>query len=108
MKPPVIKVTARFDRNAPFCVFCLTGFGRDRRPAFGESLQYHAVMRITKEVSQVIMANRARRETTEAKPEPEAIPEPETKPEGTLEGKLSLREGMRLSLSLRPYIKVLG
>jgi outer membrane biosynthesis protein TonB len=66
-----------------------------RRPAFGESLQYHAVMRITNVFSQVMMANRARRDTTEAKPEaeadpegkheatpePEAIPEPETKPE---------------------------
>ena len=51
-----------------------------RRPAFGESLQYHAVMRITNVFSQVTTANRARRDTTEAKPEHEAIPEPETKP----------------------------
>ena len=48
-----------------------------RRPAFGESLQYHAVMRITNVFSQVMMANRARRDTTEAKPEPEAEAEPE-------------------------------
>ena len=32
-----------------------------RRPAFGESLQYHAVMRITNVSSQVMMANRARK-----------------------------------------------
>ena len=52
-----------------------------RRPAFGESLQYHAVMRITNVFSQVMMANRARRDTTEAKPEAEAEAEPEGKHE---------------------------
>ena len=38
-------------------------------------------MRITNVFSQVIMANRARRDTTEAKPEPEAEAEPEGKHE---------------------------
>ena len=59
-----------------------------RRPAFGESLQYHAVMRITNVFSQVIMANRARRDTTEAKSEPEPEPMPEANPEPEAEPRL--------------------